>query len=106
MECFPHGEVACGLIKKMVRRGIKAAQGGSRRQPAGACTEQELLVKTIEDRLSEIDQPVVRQDAGRSSTREERIVAAWANLAIEEPTLTLEEAVQVLSRRERTLVGS
>ncbi len=41
------------------------------------------------DVLEESRHPVLRRSSGRIATEEERIVASWANLAIEQPYFTL-----------------
>lgn len=50
--------------------------------------------------LRDVSSPGLRQEEGRLPNREEVMKAAWSNLAIEEPDLTLEE-VRRLSRGRR-----
>lgn len=48
-------------------------------------------ITTFERMLNESREPTPHVSPGRPPTREELVVAAWANLAIERPHLTLEE---------------
>lgn len=49
-------------------------------------------VQTLRRMLEESQHPMPRVSLGRSATRDELVLAAWANLAIEEPSVTLQEA--------------
>ncbi|HLI50246.1 MAG TPA: hypothetical protein VKU87_00535 [Thermomicrobiaceae bacterium] len=56
---------------------------------------QALAQRLREDRTLEF-----RASAGRPATRSEIVRTAWANLAIEEPDLTLAEALRILGEDE------
>ncbi len=52
------------------------------------------------------DPSTLTRDTGRPPTDEELLIAAWANLAVEEPDLTLEEAREILRGGQRAAPGT
>lgn len=53
-------------------------------------------VEILKQLLRDSQSPVPHVSEGRLATREEVLVAAWANLAVEEPDLTIEEARRMI----------
>ena len=74
------------VIRNRSRRWI-----GSRKRARKVMRLRPDEITAFERMLEECREPTPNVSPGRPPTREELIVAAWANLAIERPYLTLEE---------------
>lgn len=80
------------MIRKLLARTLQRDQPSVERP----ITIDQTQLIALREAASELQMLQLREGAGRLPNLEERVTAAWANLAVEEPDLRLDEARQLL----------